>query len=140
MRKVIGILKKGDSMIISKPDKGNGCVVLDKTDYINKMQEIIDDKTKFTLLGPANNFDNINKVQDEIVKILKNLLYTLENSEDIYNLVGSITPRMYGLPKMHKKDVPLRPILSMVHSAQHKLAKFLNDQLYPVLEHFLLIF
>ena len=62
MRKAIDNLKKDDSVTISKPDKGNGCVVLDKTDYINKMQEIIDDKTKFTLLGPANNFDNINKV------------------------------------------------------------------------------
>ena len=46
-------------MIISKPDKGNGCVVLDKTDYINKMYEIIGKKTKFTLLGPANMFENI---------------------------------------------------------------------------------
>ena len=139
IRKVIGNLKKDDSVIISKPDKGNGCVILDKTDYTNKMQEIIGDKTKFTLLGPANKFDNINKVEDEIVKILKNLLYTKEINEDIYNLVkpvGSITPRMYGLPKIHKKDAPLRPILSMVNSAQHKLAKFLNDQLYPVLEHF----
>ena len=43
---------------------------------------------------------------------------------------------MYGLLKLHKKGVPLRPILSMVNSAQHKLAKFLNDQLCPVLEHF----
>ena len=123
IRKVIGNLKKDDSVIISKPDKGNGCVILDKTDYTNKMQEIIGDKTKFTLLGPANKFDNINKVEDEIVKILKNLLYTKEINEDIYNLVkpvGSITPRMYGLPKIHKKDVPLRPILSMVNSAQHK--------------------
>ena len=43
---------------------------------------------------------------------------------------------MYGLLKLHKKGVPLRPILSMVNSAQHKLAKFVNDQLCPVLEHF----
>ena len=54
MRKVIGNLKKDDWVKISKPDKGNGCVVLNKTGYINKMQEIISDKTKFTLLGPAN--------------------------------------------------------------------------------------
>ena len=96
MKKVISNLKKDDSVIILKPDKSKGCVVLDKTDYINKMQQIIGDKTKFTLLRPANKFDNINKVYNEIVKILKSLLYTKEISEDVYNLVkpvGSITPR-----------------------------------------------
>ena len=94
-------------MIVSKPDKGNGCVVLDKTDYVNKIYEIIGDTTKFTLLWPANKFDNINKVEDEIVKVLKNILSTKEINEDIYNLikpVGYITPRMYGLPKKHKID------------------------------------
>ena len=55
-------MKKDDSVRISKPDKGNGCVVLNKTDFINKLHEIIEDKTKFTFLGPANKFDNINKV------------------------------------------------------------------------------
>ena len=100
-------------MVILKPDKRNGCVVLDKIDYINKMHEIVGETTKFTQLGPANKFDNINKVEDEIVKILKNLLSTKEINEYVYNLVkpvGSISPRMYGLPKKLKKDIPLRPI------------------------------
>ena len=43
---------------------------------------------------------------------------------------------MYGLPKVHKKDVPLRPILSMVGSVQHKLAKWLAELLQPVLNSF----
>ena len=41
---------------------------------------------------------------------------------------------MYGLPKIHKPGIPLRPILSMCHSAQHSLAKWLVDVLNPVLE------
>ena len=41
---------------------------------------------------------------------------------------------MYGLPKTHKTDIPLRPILSMVGSSQHELAKFLSVTLQPVLE------
>ena len=40
---------------------------------------------------------------------------------------------MYGLPKTHKKDVPLCPILSMVGSSQHQLAKWLTSVLDPVL-------
>ena len=84
-------------MIISNPDKGNACVILDKTDHLIKLYEIIDDTTKFTLFGPANKFDNISKIEDKIVKVFKNLLSTKQIYEDIYNLiilVGSITPRM----------------------------------------------
>ena len=37
------------------------------------------------------------------------------------------------LPKIHKKDVPLRPILSMTGSSQHQLAQWLTSVIDPVL-------
>ena len=43
---------------------------------------------------------------------------------------------MYGLPKTHKPNVPLRPILSMTVSAHHELSKWLASLLQPVLERF----
>ena len=43
-------------------------------------------------------------------------------------------PRIYGLPKIHKRDVLLCPILSMCHSVQHSLAKWLAECLNAVLE------
>ena len=41
---------------------------------------------------------------------------------------------MYGLPKTHKENIPLRPILSMIGSSQHELAKWLAEILAPVLK------
>ena len=41
---------------------------------------------------------------------------------------------MYGLPKIHKPGIPLRPILSMCHSALHSFAKWLVEVLDPFLE------
>ena len=41
---------------------------------------------------------------------------------------------MYGLPKIHKPNIKLRPILSLIGSAQHKLAKWLSEVLDPVLK------
>ena len=49
---------------------------------------------------------------------------------------GSIRPRMYDLPKLHKQNIPLRPILSMIKSPKHKLAKLLNFLLEPVLVYY----
>ena len=44
---------------------------------------------------------------------------------------------MYGLPKVHKpKPIPLRPILSMVGSAQHELARWLAEVIRPVLNRY----
>ena len=42
---------------------------------------------------------------------------------------------MYGLPKIHKQNALCCPILSMISSAQHELAKFLAALLQPVLNH-----
>ena len=50
--------------------------------------------------------------------------------------IGAQRPRLYGLPKTHKPEVPLRPILSLVGSAEHKLARFLNNLLEPVTKRF----
>ena len=46
---------------------------------------------------------------------------------------GLQRPRMHGLPKIHKQDVPLRSILSMTGSAQHQLAQWLTSVIDPVL-------
>ena len=46
--------------------------------------------------------------------------------------IGSTIPRMYGLPKTHKSNLPLRPILSMKNTPTHKLAQWLADVLSPI--------
>ena len=104
------------------------------------MNHRISDSTKFKLLEKATVVDNIYKVESEIIKFLKQLLLKNEISDSLSNLinpVGSVTPCFNVLPKIHKENIPLNPILSMVNSAQHKLAKFLNLSLEPVFKYFL---
>ena len=61
-------------------------------------------------------------------------------SEEVYKRVrpsGSTRPRMYGLPKTHKPEpIPLRPVLSMIGSAHHELARWLAELLKPVVERY----
>ena len=47
---------------------------------------------------------------------------------------GAVRPRMYGLPKIHKTGVPLRPILSMTGSPQYNVSQWLCQVLDPVLQ------
>ena len=48
--------------------------------------------------------------------------------------IGSQRPWLYGLPKIHKPNIPLRLILSIVSIAQHYLTKWLSGTLEPVLK------
>ena len=41
-------------------------------------------------------------------------------------------PLLYGLPEVHKADVPLRPIVSFVCSPTYELSKFLAGLLTPL--------
>ena len=43
----------------------------------------------------------------------------------------AVTPKFYGLPKIHKSDVSLRPIVSFIGAPTYCLAKFLVGILSP---------
>ena len=130
-------LTKNKTLIISRPDKGNGIVVMNRDDYVAKMLNIINDNRRFR---------RDDKQTDRSMKILHEIKILLKRMTD-QQLIDDITaktltptgcsiPRLYGLPKVHKTDAPLRPILSMIGSPQHRLAKFLAQVLKPVQEYY----
>ena len=45
---------------------------------------------------------------------------------------ASRPPKLYGLPKNHKLDVPLRPIVSNIGSPTYGLAKHMRDLIAPL--------
>ena len=45
----------------------------------------------------------------------------------------AIAPRIYGLPKVHKPDWPLRPIVSFINSPLYNLSKFIAKILTPLI-------
>ena len=47
---VIRELRRNENVVISRPDKGNGVVVLNKADYLKKMEAILADEKKFHTL------------------------------------------------------------------------------------------
>ena len=59
-------LRSNSDILITKLDKGYDVVVMDKSDYILKMEKILYDTTKFELIGPSCNFNNTAKVESKI--------------------------------------------------------------------------
>ena len=68
--KILKDLKEDSSIHITKPDKGRGVVVLNKTDYESKMNYILSDATKFTLLD-VDITTHIVKLEDKLHRILR---------------------------------------------------------------------
>ena len=132
-------LRSNKDILITKPDKGSGLVILNSSDYIAKMETILCDSTKFICLGPVEENDNTAKLETKLQRRLLQLKKDHQITSSIYNDIrptGSQRPRMYGLPKTHKASIPLRPILSMIGSSQHELAKWLCTILQPVLDRY----
>ena len=126
--------KKKD-IVILKPDKGNGVVILNKVDYVKGINEIVNDKSKFKEL---NNDPTIYR-EGKLQRFLRDLKKKGKIDTDVYNSVypsGSQPALIYGLPKMHKiksshEVPPFRPIVSSINTYNYRLAKYLCNLLQP---------
>ncbi|UYV82229.1 hypothetical protein LAZ67_21001399 [Cordylochernes scorpioides] len=129
-RSLIHKLKKTRSLVITKADKRNQTVLLNRADYEGKMMTILADTSTFTNIStPA---------KDAIVKYYKSSLRNLMRAklitkEQLTQFTGSLTQDayMYGAPKIHKPGVPLRPIIAYHLSPAYTLAKYLAHLLTP---------
>ena len=101
------------------------------------MENILLDKENFEKLDDVETQDKAAKLEGKLQKRLLELVNSKVLTNEVYDRIrptGSQRPQMYGLPKIHKPNVPLRPTLSMIGSAQHELAKWLSEVLDPVLQ------
>jgi len=127
-------LSKDDSIIVCKPDKGNGVVILNKSDYNDKMLHILNDKSKFQSTTNDNNLSNLRKFQGFLFRLKKKKSLSEEDYARI-RPTSAATPTLYGLPKIHKQDTPVRPILSCTGSFHHECAIWLTEILTPFRKH-----
>ncbi|BHF75876.1 hypothetical protein SprV_0501897300 [Sparganum proliferum] len=121
-------LKADKGLVIVPADKGRSTVVLDRTDYLQKAKDLLEDRQFYVPCAT-------NPVK-ALTREINATLLALENS-------GAITPtdrrmarpqdtalvRFIGLPKVHKDGAPLRPIVSLKGTPTYGLAKWLFRRL-----------
>jgi hypothetical protein len=126
------LLRKNTSIVICKPDKGNGVVVLDRSDYNAKLMKLISDPTKFVELHDDPTMKREKSLQEYLYYLKTKGIF----DESTYQKIrprGSKPARIYGLPKLHKPDVPLRPIVSSIGTYTYELSKYLAEILKPLI-------
>ena len=98
------------------------------------MDAILGNETKFLKTGEPN-FTTIFKVEDRINRFLKQLKDNNTISESSYHSLystGGSYGTLYGLPKIHKEGLPMRPILTSYETPNYRLAKYLVPLLEPL--------
>ena len=106
-------------------DKGIGICVMKKRTYHEKLNKIIDLRRFKKLQNSRKNAKHpILKEEERVKNTLTSLLKEGKIDEKLYYSTiprGSQPARLYGLTKVHKKDTPVRPVLSIPGSAYHKV-------------------
>ena len=100
-------LRNNSDIVITKAGKSNEVVILDKSDYLIKLNIVLDSQ-KFEKIGSVKENNNTAKIEGSIQRRL--LALTKKNMlvKSVYKHIrpfGSQRPRMYGLPETHKKYV-----------------------------------
>ena len=122
-------LKRDDSRIILTADKGVAMVVLNKEDYIMKAKHLLNQPTYKKMTE-----DPTSKQKARLIKLLRNIKAEGDITEEQYKKMyptGAGAPKFYGLPKIHKQDTPLRPIVSSTGTVSYNTSKELARILKP---------
>ena len=108
-------------------------MIVDKADYLDKMENVLNDLRKFKknnlkdngILGFAVNQEKC--VDNVLKKLVASNIMSPETRRSL-KPVGTRPSIMYGLYKVYKDTLdnypPFRPILSAINTPTYKLAKF----------------
>ena len=121
---------KGDKdRLVLTAAKGVAIVVMDRQDYIKKSNKLL----VVPVYRPIPR-DPTNKIKAKLItlKRLKSQTGLDSNTYKAMCPMGCSAPTFYGLPKIHKLDDSLRPIVSSCGSVTYGVAKVLTKILKPL--------
>ena len=124
-------LANDEEILVLPADKGKATLVMNKTDYDDKMQRMLSDEDIYQPLQKDPTTSLESKMNARLLQLKK----CGRLPSDVYSRLRSSAgrvPLLYGLPKVHKPDVPLRPIVSFVSSPTYELSKFLARLVAPL--------
>ena len=103
---------------------------MDRHEYINKASPLLNQNTYRSIPH-----DPTNTIINKLINILKRVKSQTGLSNQTYKPMypsGCVPPKFYGLPKIHKPDTPLMPIVSSCGLVTYGVAKELAKILKPL--------
>ena len=127
-------LKKNDNLLILPADKGRATVIMDREKYEDKLLTMLADTATYEKLkrDPAPALER--RMNSILLALNRKGALHKKLYEKLRSSVGR-NPLLYGLPKVHKPQIPLLPIVSFLQSPTYELSKHLSHLLSPLIGH-----
>jgi len=112
--------------MFTRADKGNTTVVLNRHNYISKMENLLPDNNTYDEMKA----DPTRKLTNDLRSLLSRWKKKEIIDESIYRMLmnnDGIISRAYSLPKIHKTGHPLRIIVSSVNSPPIQSSRLLTS-------------
>ena len=119
--------RQDSSIVILPADKGNAAVVMNSVDYDNKIKKLLSDPVFKTLAR-----DPTQRIAKTTTKLIKAEGLPTDMEKKVIPR-GSVSPRLYGLPKIYKLDTPLSPVVSAIGAQTYSLAHYLTGLFQPLI-------
>lgn len=108
--------------LITKADKGQSIVIMEINNYVDKVNSFLKD----------NNINILNK--DPTAQFNTQLKSALNKTKHLFTsneirqlkMIDPKAPTLRGLPKVHKHNVPIRPLVNFTTAPSYKISKKLD--------------
>ena len=117
-----------------KPDKGNGIVLINKTEYNVAMRKLFSDCSKFKVIQKDPTLTRLKTTQNYVNTMFKRNEISEEEKKQLRPMAAQLG-RPHGLPKTHKAYANLpsfRPIIDTTSTPYYNIGKFLSSLLQPL--------
>nr|VZI28117.1 unnamed protein product [Spirometra erinaceieuropaei] len=120
-------MRKMRDIVTLPADKGRSTVVMDKIEYTAKSEGLLEVEVAYKLSETGEFKKHVNSVNKAIDKLRK--AGALKRQEALAaKATDAAMARFYGLPKVPKSGVPLRPIVSLRGTPNFGLSKWLDQR------------
>jgi hypothetical protein len=106
---------------------------MNKSDYIDKANTLLKDTKIYQPLDTDPSKTTVNRINKKLKQLKDKDKLEEPNCKRIRPNDAS-TAKFYGLPKIHKENIPLRLIVSLPGSPTYELSKYLAMILHPLVK------
>jgi hypothetical protein len=119
-------LYNNTNLVILRVDKVGTTIIMNQEDYNMKMNEHLSQSGSYRKI--SNNL--IKKITREVKKAINNSSLSKRTKKRLLPN-NEIILTIYGLPKIHKERIPLRPIVNTIGSPTYELCQVRRKNLRP---------
>lgn len=121
----IQFLKRDKQVIIVKTDKGGCTVAMLRADNDRKMSEKLNDTSAYVIHN-SNPTSPLEVASNALVEKLYKEKIIDEPKRKAMTRYNTQLGRIYALPKIHKANAPLRPVVSTIDSPSTILSNYMD--------------